>query len=166
MRTLSKKQKISLGIAALVIGLAASSIGFGTDENLSSSVVSVPQPTQEERIALMSGEIANIRNQLVGVEKTLQQRQNELSVRDGRIAEKNAQIAEIKQYIAENCVEPTGTYINLCKKKDMRIRNIEKEISKLSDVEKDIQALIEAKPQVEKILSEKEAEMLIMQMEG
>jgi hypothetical protein len=46
------------------------------------------------------------------------------------------------------------------------VENIKNEIKKLLNAEKDIEALIEAKPQVEKILADKEAEILIMQMKG
>jgi chromosome segregation ATPase len=166
MRPLSQKHKIALGMTALVIGLAASSFGFGTDENISSSALATPVPTQEERIRLISGEVVNIQNQLIGLEKTLEQKKNDLSVRNERIAEKESQISELKNYVEANCENPSGTDVNLCKKKKLRIENVEKEIEKLNAVEDDIKALIEAKPQVEKILAEKKGAMLIMEMEG
>jgi peptidoglycan hydrolase CwlO-like protein len=101
----------------LVIGLIASSFGFGTDDNLSSNATSPLKSTQEERITNMNGEITNIKNQLIGLEKTLEQKRNDLSVRDGRITDKNLQIAELQTYITKNCDDPTGTAVNLCKKK-------------------------------------------------
>ena len=166
MRPLSKKHKITLGVTALIVGLAASSLGFGTDQNISSNALATPEPTQEERIRLISGEVVNIQNQLIGLEKTLEQKKNDLNVRDSRIAEKETQINDLKNYVETKCVNPTGTDVNLCKKKRLRIENVEKEIEKLNAVEDDIKALIEAKPQVEKILAEKKGAMLIMEMEG
>jgi peptidoglycan hydrolase CwlO-like protein len=165
MPSFVKKNKfiMAFGFVLVILGISLSSIGLGSSA-LESSIIHVnPGQTPEMTLRTMNEEVRDLEHQVDGLTSSIALKENDLSVRDARIAEKEAQVSEIEKFIGESCGQPTGTYIDLCEKKNTRVEKTKKEITKLRELETEIASMKNDMNTLITKLAEKKGNLYIFQ---